>query len=235
MNAQLFVAMGLTATLIGVQAVPARHSGTKTSEGLEIRLTKPLGWENGCMQISFDVRNRSAKSVFLPNMGLYIDSSAKLLSSVPEKNGRERWLNLYGTSDTVTGLVVEPLAPGAARRGEFCAPSMVDVVSLMNQLWRQIPVRGKLRITAQYYLFDPNRHAPQSNYLAVQRPVPRKSTLIVAVPCPEGGCASGCEGPPLIVEGEAQMFPDIAPHQGEWLERGHERDTQLRKLYPCSE
>ncbi len=235
MNAPLFVALGFAVTLVGVQAAPARHSGAKTSESLEIRLTRPLGWENGCLQINFDSMNRSARTMFLPEIGLYIDSSAKLLSSDPGKNNGEQWLNLYGFSDVVTGLVVEPLAPGAARRGGFCAPSTVDVLSMMNQLWRQIPVRGKLRITAQYYLFDPSRHASQSIYLVVQRQAPRISTLVVPIPCPKGGCAFGCEGPPLIVEGEIQMFPDITPHDAEWLERGNQRDTQLRKLYPCSE
>jgi hypothetical protein len=234
-NALVFVALGLTATLIAVQAAPARHSGAKASKSLEIRLTRPLGWENGCLQINFDVMNRSATTVFLPEMGLYIDSSAKLLSSDPEKNGSEQWLNVYGFSDVITGPVVEPLAPGAARRGGFCAPSTVDVVSLMDQMWRQIPVRGKLRITAQYYLFDLSRHTSRSTYLVVQRPAPRMSTLVVPIPCPKGGCAFGCEGPPLIVEGETQMFPDITPHDAEWLERGNQRDTQLRNLHPCSE
>jgi hypothetical protein len=233
-NALLPFTLGLIAIFVGTQPEPNDIAGVQPLEPLEIRLAKPLKWENGCLDVSFDLVNRSAKPIFLPTMGLYIDVSAKLLSSVPEKNGRERWLNLYGASDIISILSAKPLAPGAANHDSHCVRATVDVVDFVSQIWREVPVRGRLRVSAQYYPSDPNQPTPRSKYLATEHPVPQVATLALPIPCPDGGGALGCDGPPSIEEGEGQLVPDISPYNQEWIERGNERNIELRNLYPCS-
>lgn len=235
MNALLSLALGFIAAILTLQTAPAKHLGTNTSGPLEIRLAKPLGWAHGCLQVRFDLTNRSARPVFVPTTGISIDSSAKLSSSMPEKNGREEWLNVYGASDIIMPLKVEPLAPDRSTHKKYCVGPTVDVVAAVYESWRQIPVRGTLRISASYYLSDPNRRPPPTKYPAIDRPTPRIASLELPIPCPEGGCGLGCNGPPLIVEGENQVVPNITPHDSAWIERGNERDAELRKLYPCSE
>jgi len=233
-NALLPFTLGLIAIFAGRQPEPDDIAGVPCLESLEIRLAKPLKWENGCLGVSLDLVNRSAKSVFLPTMGLYIDVPAKLLSRVPEKNGAEKWLNLYGASDIVPILSVKPLAPGAATHDRHCVRPTIAVVDFGSQIWREVPVRGRLRVSVQYYPSDPNQPPPRSKYLATEHTVPLVATLVLSIPCPYGGCAVGCDGPPAIEEGEGQIVPDISPHNRGWIERGNERNIELRKLYPCS-
>ena len=235
MNALLPLSLGIIAIFVAEQTEPNKIADTQPVQALEIRLAKPLKWENGYLRVSFDLVNRSAKPVFLPTMGLYIDLSAKLLSNVPEKNGSEKWLNLYGASDILPVLRVQPLAPGAATHVEYCGRSTVNVVDFGSQIRREIPVRGRLRISVQYYASDPNLPTPRKKYLVTEPPVPQVSTLAVPIPCPDGGCVLGCDGPPSIEEGEVQILPDISLHNQEWIERGNERNKVLRSLYPCSE
>jgi hypothetical protein len=232
-NALLTLALAFIAAILALQTAPAEHVGTNTSGPLEFRLTKPLEWEHGCLQVRFDLANRSAKPAFLPTTGVSIDSSAKFLSSVPEKNGMKEWLNVYGASDIIMPLQVEPIAPHGSTHKEYCVGPTVDVVSAVYESWRQIPVRGTLRISASYYLSDPNRRPPQTKILAA-RPSPRIATFALPIPCPGGGCDFGCTGPPLIVEGENQVVPNITPHDQAWIERGNETNARLRSLYPCS-
>jgi hypothetical protein len=234
-NALLPFVFSLIAIFVGSQREPNKIADTPPPlQPLEIRLTSPLKWKNGCLDVSFDLVNRSAEPVFLPTMGLYIDVSAKLLSSVPEKNGTERWLNLYGASDIVPILSVKPLAPGAVTHDGYCMRSTVDVVDSGNQMWREVPVRGRLRISVQYYVSDPNQTKPRRKYVATEQPIAEVTTLAVPIPCPEGGCALGCDGPPAVEESEFQVVPNIRPHDQEWMERGDERNRVLRNLYPCS-
>lgn len=211
---------------------------------LEVRLANALKWENGCLNVSLDLVNRSPKTLFLPTMGFYIDSSARLLSSAPDKNGSEEWINIYGVSDILRVLVTMPLAPGAVKHYEYCASSTVGVVDLGKELWREIPVRGKLRIDAQYYLTDPTPHTdrkqsneseePLRRRFAAQQPRPQEATLIANIPCPENGCARGCDGSPSILESESVIVPDVFRRHREWVERGKERNEELRKSFPCS-
>jgi hypothetical protein len=211
---------------------------------LEVRLTNPLQWETGCLKMSFDLVNRSPTTLFLPTMGLYIDSSARLLSNAPDKNGSEEWINIQGVSDIVRVLVTMPLAPGAIKHYEYCAASTVGVVDQGQKIWREISVRGKLRIDAQYYLSDPAPHAdrtksnesnaPSKRWFAAKQP-PQVATLITNIPCPKDGCLRGCDGPPYILENEGIIVPDVFQRDPEWVERGKDRNKELRKSFPCSE
>lgn len=235
MNELLMFTLAVIAIFGATQHEPNRIAATPSPlQPLEIRLAKPLTWENGCLNVSFDLVNRSAKPVFLATVGLYIDISAKLLSSVPDKNGRERWLNLYGASDIIPILSVKPLAAGAANHDTHCVRSTVDVVDFGSQIWREVPVRGTLRIGVQYYASDPNQPRPWRKYVATEQPVADVTTLAVPIPCPDGGCAFGCDGPPSVEESEVQLVPDISPHNQKWMERGNERNLALRNLYQCS-
>ena len=229
--------------LAGTQAVA--NQPVATALPLEVRLTKPLEWENGCLKVSFDLVNRSATTLFLPTMGLYIDSSARLLSSAPDKNGSGQWINVYGASDILKVLVTTPLAPGAVKHYEFCAASAVGVVDQEKKLWREIPVRGKLRIDAQYYFSDPAPHAdrtqgdegdsPLKRRFAAKQPSPQEAILITDIPCAKDGCVRGCDGPPSILESEDVIVPDVFQRDRAWMERGKERNEELRKSFPCSE
>lgn len=235
MNALLPFALGGIAILVGIQTEPNKSAPKQRFQPLEIRLAKPLKWENGCLDVSLDIVNRSAKPIFLLTTGLYIDLSAKLLSSVQEKNGGERWLNLYGVSDVIPILSVRKLAPGAVNHDGHCVRSTVDVVDFGSQIWREVPVRGRLRISVQYYASDPNQAKPRKKYVATEQPVAEVTTLAAPIPCPDGRCALGCDGPPSIEESEEQLVPNIRPHDQEWMERGNERNKILGNLYPCSQ
>src|ERR1700677_1197484 len=212
---------------------------------LEVRLTKPPQWEGGCLKISFDLVNRSATTLFLPTTGLYMDSSTRLLSSEPEKNGRAEWINVYGASDIMRLLETKPLGPGAVKHYEYCAASAVGVVDQAKKLWREIPVRGRLRIDAQYYLSDPAPHAdrtqgndsdpPLKRWFAEKQQPPEQAILITNIPCPKDGSVGGGDGPPSVLEGESVNVPDVFQHDREWVERGKERTEELRKSFPCSE
>jgi hypothetical protein len=242
--ANALVTLLVCSVLLGGNQV-ATNQPVATHPPIEVRLTKPLQWETGCLKVSFDLLNRSATTVFLPTMGFYIDSSARLLSSAPDKNGSEEWINIYGASDILRVLVTMPLAPGAVKHYEYCAASAVGVVDRGKELWREIPVRGKLRIDAQYYLSDPTpdtdrkqrneSEAPSRRRFAAQQPRPQEATLIANIPCPENGCARGCYGPPSILESESVIVPDVFQSQREWVERGKERNEELRKSFACSE
>jgi len=235
-NALLLLIFGLIAIFVGSQREPNKIADTPPPlQPVEIRLANPLKWENDCLDVSLDLVNRSARPVFLPTVALYIDVSAKRLSSVPEKNGTERWLNLYGASDMIPIPSARRLAPGAAIHDGHCASSTVDVVDFGSQMWREVPVRGRLRVTIQYYTSNPNQPTPQRKYVASEHPMAEVSTLAVPIPCPDGGCALGCDGPPTVEESEFQLVPNIRPHNQEWMERGNERDKVLRNLYPCSD
>ena len=71
--------------LAKVQPRPSKSVVMQIPQPLELRLTEPLKWENGCLRVSLELVNRSENPFFLPATGLYIDSSTKLLSSVAEK------------------------------------------------------------------------------------------------------------------------------------------------------
>jgi len=158
-----------------VQASPNR--ATAAQPVFEIRLAKSLVWENGYLKVSFNLVNRSAKTLFLPSRGVYIESSARLLSSAPEKNAREEWISVFGASDIVRPLQVKPLAPGGMAHYDYSAASTQAVVDLGRELWREVPVRGSLRIEARYYLADPTllpNRTPEHGDSSVERWLTRR-------------------------------------------------------------
>jgi hypothetical protein len=226
------------------QAELRKSVPTQSLQPLQLRLTEPLRWENGCLRVSLELVNPSEKTIFLPAMGLYIDSSTKLLSSVAEKNGSEEWQNVYGFSDLLQLPNAKPLAPGASVRESYCVGPTVAVVKLQTETRRELPLRGRLKMSASYYLSDPNPTTNQTKsrlnssssrtWVTVVPPRPQVSTLIVSIPCPDGGCPKGCEGPPLILEGEGVIAPEVFLNQPEWIERGKVVDEELNRLFPCS-
>jgi hypothetical protein len=225
-----------------VQTEPRKSVSKQDPQPLELRLTEPLRWENGCLRVSVELVNRSDKLFFLPAMGLYIDSSTKLLSNVAEKNGDEEWRNVYGSSDLLRLPNAKPLSPGASVHENYCVGPTVAVVKLQTETRRELPLRGRLKMSASYYLSDPNptnqtesrrSSSSRGTWLTVVPPQPQISTLMVPIPCPDGGCPEGCEGPPLILEGEVVIVPDVF-HESAWIERGKVVDEELNRLFPCS-
>jgi hypothetical protein len=234
----------LLASSAKAQTEPKDSGTLRPAQPLELRLIEPLRWENGCLRIELSLVNRSEVPVFLPSAGLYIDSSTKLLSNVPQKNGSEEWQNVYGFSDHLRLIDAKSLAPGALVHKNHCVGPTVAVVKLQSETRRELPLRGRLRIYTSYYLSDPNpatNKRPQGSsdsaklYLRVVQPSPEISTLIVAIPCPERGCPLGCSAAPLILEGEGVIVPDVYVYQPEWVERGKAVDAELNRLFPCSE
>jgi hypothetical protein len=229
------------APLAKAQAEPQKSVGIQTPQPLELRLTEPLRWENGCLRVRLELVNRSEKTFFLPAMGLYIDSSTKLLSSVAEKNGSEEWQNVYGFTDILSLPNAKPLAPGASVHRNYRFAPTLAVVKLQTETRRELPLRGRLKISASYYLSDPTNRtksrlssSSQRTWAPVFPPQPQVSTLIAPIPCPDGGCPQGCEDPPLILEGEGVAVPDVFLYQPEWNERGKAVAEELNRLFPCS-
>ena len=187
------------------QAELRKSVPTPVSAAAPTSPTEPLRWENGCLRVSLELVNPAEKTIFLPAMGLYIDSSTKLLSSVAEKNGSEEWQNVYGFSDLLQLPNAKPLAPGASVRESYCVGPTMAVVKLQTETRRELPLRGRLKMSASYYLSDPNPTTNQTKSrlnssssrtrVTVVPPRPQVSTLIVSIPCPDGGCPKGCEGP----------------------------------------
>lgn len=230
----------LLAPLVEAQTVTQKADAMEPPQRMELHLTGPLRWETGCLRVNIELVNRSEIALFLPAYRLYIDSSTKLLSSVAEKNGSEEWQNVYGFSDLLQLPNAKPLAPGASVRESHCVGPTVAVVKLQTETRRELPLRGRLKVSASYYLSDPNptksrlSSSSPRTWATVVPPRPQVSTLIVSIPCPGGGCPRGCEGPPLILEGEGVFVPDVFVYEPEMIERGKAVDEELNRLFPCS-
>jgi len=236
----LFLPVLRVATQTGTQKADA----LPPPQRLELRLTEPLTWKSGCLRVQIDLVNRSEMPLFLPAYGVYIDSSTRVLSSVAEKNGSEEWQNVHGFSDNLRLLDAKPLAAGASVHENYCVGPNVAVVKLQTETRRELPLRGRLKMSASYYLSDPNpttnqmesrrRSSSRGTWPTVVPPQPQISTLMVSIPCPDGGCPKGCEGPPLILEGEGVIVPDVFLYEPGWIERGKVVDEELNRLFPCS-
>lgn len=217
----------------------------KPSAPLEIRLVEPPQWQKGCLNISLDRINHSSSPLFLPYMGLYVYISVQELGDDAGTQNRRGWINVYGVSDIV-GWEATAIAPSAAVHDRNCLPAGVFVVNLKTKTRREIPVRGKLRIDAYYFLtekdWQQNKssheemfHTPPDQWHKITRHDPKVVTIYSAIPCRKPGCESFCNDPPLILHGENRVVPDVFNHAPGYEARGKKISEELaRKFPPCS-
>lgn len=132
------------------QGDPAQE---KVPEPLEIRLAKPPQWKDGCLSVNLDRTNHSPLPRFLPVKGLYIYSSVSEVGDDADKDPEHGWRNVYGLSD-LGDWGATAIAPGTTVHDEFCLGSTIPVVSLERQTRREIPLRGRLKIDAYYFLTE---------------------------------------------------------------------------------
>ncbi len=208
---------------------------------LEIQVLRPVQWVNGCLSVTVDRLNRSAAALYLPERGLYIASSAKVVRmNESEMTGEETWLPLYGPADMVSWDAT-PLAPGATQREEHCLLPSVAVVSMKRQTDRRVPVRGRLKILAYYFLSKEDWLESKSQHEEIHRIPPDQrekvsrvdphSVMIEAlIPCYGAGCSPGCDNPPLIFEDEKISVPYVPLK--DWIARGRAIDEDLARKSP---
>jgi hypothetical protein len=215
------------------------------SHPLEIRVFNPLRWEKGCLNVSVERVNRSSAPLFLPVMGLNVSTSVNQSGDKARRSEEQEWINVYGTSDLVSWDAT-PIAPGSTVRDEHCLAPSVAVVHLQKKTRREIPLRGKLKIDAYYFLTEKDwlknksqreemTSMPSKQRKKVARQEPQSITIILTIPCHEGTCISGCSIPPLIIQGENRVVPDVFDSP-DWERRGRAVSEQLEHKSPsCSE
>lgn len=221
------------------------HGQDVAPEPLEVRLTKPPQWMNGCLSVSLDRINRSSFPLFLPDMGLYISTSVnELRDDAGMKDGQE-WINVYGASDMVSWDATA-IAPGATVHEEGCLPPTVFVVNLKKKTRREILLRGRLRIDAYYFLTEKEwqhnkswheemLHISPGQEDKIAHQYPKVVTIFAAIPCREPACGPGCDDPPLILQGENRVLPDVFYLDPDWGARGKRISDELARKSPaCS-
>jgi hypothetical protein len=143
----------LAVALAGTQVRQNTQLDPGAAHPLEIQITKPLQWQNGCLLVSMDRVNRSKGTLFLPLMGLYISSSAIEVGEDARNSGEPEWMVIYGLSDIIDWDAT-PIAAGERVHDEHCLSPSVAVVNLDKKTHRQIPLRGTLKIDASYFLTE---------------------------------------------------------------------------------
>jgi len=223
----------------------ANQAQERPSAPLEIRLVEPPQWQKGCLNISLDRINHSSSPLFLPDMGLYIYTSVKELRDDDETQITQGWINVYGASDIVSWEATA-IAPGATVHDRECLPAEVFVVNLKTKTRREIPVHGKLRIDASYFLtekeWQQNKSSneemlrtPPDQWDKMTRHDPKVVTIYSAIPCRKPGCESFCNDPPLILRGENRVLPDVFYLDPDYEVRGKKVSEELARKFPaCS-
>jgi hypothetical protein len=243
------LAVGLFLLLLGEPRLLARWQEEQSSQDsrgpFEVQLSKPLHWVNGCLSISLNRINHSSVPLFLPDMGLYISTSARDASKLSGQQGGQEWINVYGATDIISWEATK-IAAGATVHDEDCLNPQVGVVSLKSETRREIPLRGKLRIDACYFLtanewqqYKSSREqmfrTPPDQWGKIARHDPHVVTIFAAIPCREAGCAPGCDDPPIILHDENRLIPDVAQFNHDWEARGKKVTDELaRQFPPCS-
>jgi hypothetical protein len=249
-----FLLFALSLTFVPAMATPhkdlppkiifARLQNEKSSP-LEVHITAPLRWENGCLHVSLDRIDKSLTPLFLPNKGIYIFTS---VTEVPDESGKKKgveWINIYGFTD-IGDWEAEPIAPGKAVHSEVCLYPTIPVINLEKHTWREIAVRGRLRIDAYYFLTKRDwltnkaQHEEMfklsGNELKRMKVLyPQATTIFSPIPCSDNSCASNCEEPPTVLYGESRVVPDVYQYEREWVVRGNAINEEIRqKTRPCS-
>jgi len=215
------------------------------SAPLTIRLTTPPHWEKDCLAFGLDRTNSSSSSLFIPDMGLYISTSVNDLSNETSNEGTQGWINVYGASDMVSWEARE-LLPGATLHDQRCLYPQVAIIDMKRQSRRLIPLHGKLRIDAYYFLNEENWRLSKSEHEAMlrehgasnntKRHYAEAVTQFIVIPCRESGCDPICNQPPPILHGENRVVPDVFYLEPDWGVRGQKITDELSLKFPaCSD
>jgi hypothetical protein len=183
--------------------------------------------------------NRTSETVWLPNMGLYIDMP------VADSTTGTEWMNVYGLTDLID-YAGKPLSAGGTRVDEICLPATIAVVDMGKKTRRQIKVRGELQIEALFFLSEQdylnNRKQREKMFYRSEAErkgmtvlYPQRNLLVVKVPCQEQEPSCACGMPPLLLHGEGRVIPDIYEFHPDWNERGDRVNKKLALEKPeCS-
>ena len=234
----LAAAVALTGAQTGQNNSPAKPS----QQPLEIRLTRPLQWVNGCLTVSIDRVNRSTAPLFLPFGGLSIESSVLELTDDTAKDQKEGWRNAYGSSDIIFHEVIR-LAPGELRHDDYCVGPTIAVVSMQRESRREVPLRGRLQIYAVYSPAEQDwqiskaqreemAQTPPAKWKNADRQKPASTMLELSIPCFKAGCATECSEPPVVLEDEKVWVPDISHNSEAYLTRGRALSEELARKFP---
>ena len=237
----LFLAL-LPAIALASAQTKSGESVADSAPRLEIRVTKPPTWNDGCLKLRIERLNTSKTAVFLPFSGLLIASSATESSSVDIKSEKQRWVTAFGASDVVI-RDVKRLAAGHSERDEYCLQPTIAVVNPEKETSREIPVRGRLKIIATYYppqedwqISKAQREelmrTPPSEWKIPDRSRPLSTSVEREIPCRRTGCPLECRVPPLIFPGEDVWIPDITAHNTQYIERGNAINLELARTQP---
>jgi hypothetical protein len=245
---QLSLPRFLILLLLGFAAAPVvcqqvqEHTNQTT---LEVRLTTP-SWENGHLKFSVDRINHSSTPLYLPAMGTYISLAVKEEATKTEISHDERWVNIYGLTDLVSWGAAA-IAPGATVHNDYDFLHELAVVDLKKETRREIPVRGRLRVEAFYFLSEEdwqmNKHYHEEISSEHTRPwrrpqflKPEFTTAYVKIPRRAVGCNAECEKSPIVLPDENRLVPDVYSFDKKANARGIAVSAKLAaKSSACSE
>ena len=221
----------------------AKQAQVGQTPPLEVRVTKPVQWVNGCLNVSIDRVNRSDATLYLPVSGIYMDASVMYPANGSQEGNEQYWLNLYGVIDIVS-FEAKPLPPGATQHDEICYIRLtVVVVNMKEKTSRKIPVRGKLRIDAYYFLTKEDWLRNKTEHEKDHSPPwwgktgslePQAAKAEATIPCYDAGCRLGCDSPPVVLDGETVFL--FNPSEPEWEARGSTINEELAHKSPsCAE
>jgi hypothetical protein len=245
---QLSVPTILTFLLLGLAPPYVAYQQTQdqtSQQPLEVQVTAP-SWENGHLKFSVDRINHSSTPLYLPAMGTYISLAVKEEATKIENSHDERWVNIYGLTDLVSWGAAA-IAPGATVHNDYDFLHELAVVDLKKETRREIPVRGRLRVEAFYFLseedWQKNKHYHEEITSEHTKPwrrpeflKPEFTTAYVKIPCRIVGCNSECEKPPIVLPDENRLVPDVYTFDEEANARAIAVSAKLAaKSSACSE
>jgi hypothetical protein len=223
------------------------QTGSTTSPPLEIHVSL-LRWENACLLVGLDLTNHSNVPVFLTVMGPYFDVALDVSKDDSSNHDALDWVNVRGVSNVVS-WDAEPLAPNSPSHKNYCIGETVWVVNQKKETRREIPIRGKMRISASFFLnedvwkknkawhYDPKLAAvPRNPWNPPEDIAPKWSTVTIDIPCPNATFKQDCARSPLGFHGEGRVVPDVYFIDAEWNRRGETVTNGLNRKYsPCAE
>jgi hypothetical protein len=207
-----FLVLLLPLALAQRPPVPVGPSGETP---LEIRLAKPLIWQESYLQVSIRLINRSEYPVFLsptPFEGIEAYSSVTDSTNTLGQGTGEAWVMVYGWTDVIY-LEPESPVPRLGSEKSFSIWESFPIVGAEKGTAREVPVQGRLRICVSYSQKRPEsktskKHAEQTtrNYVAKKQDSDSWSSgtavLEIPIPCREGVVETDCFTPPPIFQGE---------------------------------
>lgn len=244
-SAILILLIGSTGTLAQTVDAGRSLSADKGSPALQVRVTGPVLWLEHCLSLRIDRTNRSNTPLWIPNDGLYVDTSITELSDKKGRRDAAEWVNVLGVTDLID-FDSKPIAPGSTLHENLCLPETVAVVNRTAKTRRQIELRGRLRIAAFFFLTERDYLTNKAEHEAMFRNsgtaakgrltvYPEATKTEISIPC-RNSRACRCDMPALLLYGESPIIPDIFAYRTDWNKRGKRINGKLaHKQPPCSD